>query len=313
MVKVQQCNGPAISLNPPNRLSKYVAALRPWSFTASFTPVALGCILAYKSVGMFSLPVFFTTCLTALSVHAAGNLVNTYFDYTRGVDTKKSDDRTLVDKILLPSDIAFLGGVFYIVGCVGFLVLVLISPAKMEHLALIYFGGLSSSFLYTGGLGLKYIAMGDLLIFLTFGPLTVLFAFLTQGGQLSLMPFFYAIPLALNTEAILHSNNARDADGDLKAGVITLAILLGQAGSYVLFSALMFLPYIMFIMMGIHCTKWLFLPALSIVGAFKLEKDFRIRRLTDMPRRVAFLNLIMGILYIVACLMADGTALPALV
>ena len=310
---VLQSNGPASKREPPNTLRKYFAALRPWSFTASFTPVALGCILAYKSVDMFSVTIFLTTCFSTLSVHAAGNLVNTYFDFTRGIDTKKSDDRTLVDKILQPADVAFLGGLFYILGCVGFLVLALISPTKMEHLALIYFGGLSSSFLYTGGLGLKYIALGDLLIFLTFGPLTVMFSFLSQGGQLSLVPFFYAIPIALNTEAILHSNNARDADSDAKSGVITLAILLGQTGSYILFSALLFVPYFMFILMGIHCTKWMFLPALSVFEAFKLEKDFRVRRLVGMPQRVATLNLIMGLLYSLACLLANRTALPGLV
>lgn len=114
--------------------------------------MALGSALAYKTVGFFSMPVLITTLLTALSVHAAGNLVNTYFDYLRGIDTKQSDDRTLVDKILNPEDIQWLGMVLYSIGIAGFLVLCFLSPAKMEHLALIFFCGLSSSFLYTGGL-----------------------------------------------------------------------------------------------------------------------------------------------------------------
>lgn len=33
-------------------------------------------------------------------VHCAGNVVNTYFDYVKGIDNRKSDDRTLVDHIL---------------------------------------------------------------------------------------------------------------------------------------------------------------------------------------------------------------------
>lgn len=304
---------------PPGRsrfnrqLSKYFVALRPWSFTASFIPVALGSTLAYKYTGTFDVAVFLVSLVSALSVHAAGNLVNTYCDYTHGIDSKKSDDRTLVDNILTPSDVAFLGGVFYVAGCVGFLVLALISPAKMEHLALIYFGGLSSSFLYTGGLGLKYMAMGDLVIFLTFGPITVMFSFLSQAGKLSLMPILYAVPLALNTEAILHCNNTRDLESDKKAGIVTLAILLGHTGSYLLFALLIFVPYLSFFLLGMHCTKWMFLPALSIFAAFQLEKDFRHGNLKKMPQRVAKLNLVLGLLYISACYMADSSSLPQLV
>ncbi|XP_050414659.1 ubiA prenyltransferase domain-containing protein 1 [Patella vulgata] len=294
------------------QLTRYVVALRPWSFTASFTPVALGCTLAYKTTGDFHPAIFIYSLITALSVHAAGNLVNTYFDYFHGIDSKKSDDRTLVDKILSPQDVAWLGGVLYVIGCLGFLCLTFVSPAKMEHLALIYFGGLSGSFLYTGGLGLKYIALGDLLIFLTFGPVTIMFSFLCQTGRLSLICILYAIPLALNTEAILHSNNTRDMDCDSKAGIVTLAILLGHTGSYLLFTLLIFTPYIIFILMALHYTKWMFIPASSMFLAFRYEKDFRRGDLKNLPRELAKLNLLMGLLYVVACLCADSNNLPKL-
>ncbi|XP_069118260.1 ubiA prenyltransferase domain-containing protein 1 homolog [Argopecten irradians] len=293
------------------QFQQYVVALRPWSFTASFTPVALGSTLAYKTSAEFSLSVFIVTCLTALSVHAAGNLVNTYFDFVRGIDKKvNSDDRTLVDMILTPDDVARLGGVFYIFGCVGFFILTLISPARMEHLALIYFGGLSSSFLYTGGLGLKYIALGDILIMLTFGPLTVIFSYLSQTGSLSLVPMLYAFPLALNTEAILHCNNTRDMVSDKKAGIVTLAILLGKTGSYLLYVVLVFAPYTIFCLMGIHCSKWMFLPVLTIFMAFSEDRKFR--QGIYNPKNTAKLNLFLGLLYILGCLLSDRLAFRTL-
>jgi len=92
--------------------------------------------------------------------------------------------------------------------------------------------------MYTGGIGFKYLALGDLIIILTFGPITVLFAYVSQIGsvpsdtsflsEVIMKPLLYAIPLALNTEAILHSNNARDHDEDKKSGIVTLAIYLGK-------------------------------------------------------------------------------------
>lgn len=77
-----------------------------------------------------------------------------------------------------------------------------------------------------------------MIIIITFGPITVLFAYLSQIGSIGanqsyifeviLKPLLYAIPLALNTEAILHSNNARDLHDDKKSGIVTLAIYLGK-------------------------------------------------------------------------------------
>lgn len=294
-----------------NRFSKYLVAMRPWSFSASLTPVVFGSVLAYTSLGTFNMWIFLSTCVTALSVHAAGNLVNTYFDFFRGVDGKKSDDRTLVDEILKPNDVATMGGVFYMMGCVGFLLLVLLSPAKMEHLALIYFGGLSGSFLYTGGLGLKYFALGDLVIFMTFGPVTVLFAFLSQGGPLSWTPLLYAIPMALNTETILHSNNTRDMKTDSEAGIVTLAILIGETGSYVLFTLLLFVPYIVFAVFATHISVWFLLPLATVFFAFRHEKSFRDGQLGRLPQNLAQLNLQMGILYSIACCLSKQ--LPGLV
>jgi len=66
-----------------SKLSPYLVALRPWSFTASLGPVALGTSLAFKSLGVFNLWIYIATNICALSVHAAGNLVNTYVDFTR--------------------------------------------------------------------------------------------------------------------------------------------------------------------------------------------------------------------------------------
>lgn len=133
------------------KCAAYVLALRPWSFSASLTPVALGSALAYKLEGSVDLVVLMVCAVAVLVVHGAGNLVNTYYDFSKGIDHKKSDDRTLVDEILAPQDVVMFGALLYSLGCLCATLLYFLSTLKLEHLALIYFGGLSSSFLYTGG------------------------------------------------------------------------------------------------------------------------------------------------------------------
>ncbi|XP_066297069.1 ubiA prenyltransferase domain-containing protein 1-like [Branchiostoma lanceolatum] len=292
--------------------AKYILALRPWSFSASLTPVLLGSALAYRTTGTIDPLLVLITCLAVTSVHAAGNLVNTYYDFMKGIDNKKSDDRTLVDHILEPNSVVGLGATLYCIGCGCFVLLVHFSPLSMQHLALLYFGGLSGSFLYTGGMGLKYVALGDVVILITFGPLAVLFAYSVHVGKLTLSPLLYAIPLALNTEAILHSNNARDMETDKKAKVVTLAILLGQTGSYALYALLLFTPYILFAILATNFSKWLFLPLITLPLAFSLERDFREHRMTKIPQKTAKLNLPLGLLYLLGCLMAQPGQLPGL-
>ncbi|OCT70388.1 hypothetical protein XELAEV_18037306mg [Xenopus laevis] len=105
----------------------YMLALRPWSFM--------------------------------LAVHGARNLVNTYYDFSKGIDHKKSDDRTLVDRILEPRNVVRFGVFLYTLGYLCAACLYFLSKLKLEHLALIYFGGLSSSLLYTGNMcsAVKYL------------------------------------------------------------------------------------------------------------------------------------------------------------
>lgn len=193
----QTCHKTMSFCNLITVISRYLLPLRPWSFSASLTPVALGAVLSFKVTGSFNLGVFVASCLTVLAVHAAGNLSNTYYDYIRGVEdgeiTKyKRNDKTksttnhpdignLEDRRLNIDELVHLGVVAYSIGCVAFLVDVLLSPARMEHLALTYFVGLSGSFLYAGRwFGLKYIGLGDLIILIIFGPISLLFSFMSQ-------------------------------------------------------------------------------------------------------------------------------------
>jgi len=161
------------------------------------------------------------------------------------------------------------------------------------------------------------MALGDLIIIITFGPVTVLFAYIAQIGHLIehqkttiqiislIKPLLYAIPLAVNTEAILHSNNARDAESDKKAGIVTVAIILGYTGSYIFYMLLLFIPYFILIVMSIRLNICYILPIITLPIAFKLEKEYRINKLLNLPVNTAKLNLTFGLLYVLACFLAN--------
>lgn len=126
------------------------------------------------------------------------------------------------------------------------------------------------------------------------------------------MPLMYAIPLALNTEAILHSNNTRDVETDKEAGIVTLAILAGRTGSYIIFVLLLFSPYIIFAVLTANVSQWFVIPLVTIFYTFNIERNFRRDDLSCMPQMVAKLNVKLAAAYVVACLLTDRTLLPGL-
>ena len=76
-------------------------------------------------------------------------------------------------------------------------------------------------------LGLKYYALGDIVIILAFGPVTQQFVCVMLSGNVKIQYLPLCIPIALLTEAILHANNSRDINSDKQAGIITLPTLIG--------------------------------------------------------------------------------------
>lgn len=126
--------------------TSYLIALQPWSFSVSLAPVALGNVLSWREKSQFSLPIFLFSTIVVLSVHAASNAVHAYRDGHGKTDQERSGK---ADKERAKAMVQ-IGAVLYVLACVAMFVVTCISPAKTEHLALLFFGGLSASFLYTG-------------------------------------------------------------------------------------------------------------------------------------------------------------------
>lgn len=297
---------------PPSILS----SLRLWTFSAAVTPVVLGAVLSYKSQGSFSFLLLLTTTAVVLAVNGAGNMVNTYFEIMREVSQRRPGPRanhavqrwddhsveTQKHQTRVVNSAAYLYGF----GMAGLWIAMWLSPANSFYLASLFFGGLSSSFIYTGGIRLKFYILGDLLAMFTFGPLSVLFSYTAQSGQFVIPgPLLLALPLALSTEAIIHSKHIREMVKDREAGVLSLAILLGKQGSYFLFALLLFLPYLIFVLWGTRYSLPLALPLVTMPYAFNLERRFREEGpYRDLSLNTAVLNFALSSLFVVGVLFA---------
>jgi 1,4-dihydroxy-2-naphthoate octaprenyltransferase/uncharacterized membrane protein YphA (DoxX/SURF4 family) len=174
-------------------------------------------------------------------MHMAANLTNTYYDFKKGVDKDDADDRTLVDKTVSEEVVFYLAvGLFaastaiiiFLAATVGLIVLLPAVP------------GILLAFFYTADpCNLKAMGLGDVAVFLNFGPLLMAGVSIAVLGFVEPQIMLFSVPVGLLTDAILHANNHRDVKADAAAGVKTLAQYLGEEKSYHFYIALLFGSY----------------------------------------------------------------------
>ena len=88
---------------------------------------------------------------------------------------------------------------------------------------------IAAAWTYTGGpLPYGYRALGEVFVFVFFGPVAVVGTTFAQTGTLPGLAFAVSVPVGLLIVALLVVNNLRDIEGDALVGKRTLAVLLGE-------------------------------------------------------------------------------------
>ena len=267
--------------------------LRAYSWPASAVPVILGSVVAYNA-GSFSSADFILTLLAALSVHSGANLANTYFDFKSGVDKPGlSDDRALVDGLISPAAALRLTAALFAAGAVIGIYL------SVKHRLPLMLGLGAAGFLlawfYTaGGISYKYKALGDLGIFLAFGPFIVTGTALIQTGRVLPDALWASVPVGLLITAILHANNMRDINSDLDSGIKTLAGLLGPERARTFYRALLFIPYAFALSRGLWPAVF---TAVSLPFALKLDAMSAGQDSSRLVRETAKFVTVFGLLF----------------
>lgn len=216
----------------------WVLATRPWSFPASAMPVLV--TLAYLhwiadvnwAIGVWAI-------LNIIVFHAAGNTMSDYFDYIKGVDR----DDTI-------GGVSLTSGQFQPKEILTF-ALILLVAASVSGVAIVIITGVPT--LYIGAAGflltvlypwLKYHALGDVDIFLTYSLLPILGTSYVATGEFYLQALWLSLPVGLITVGILHANNARDIEHDKRANIKTFAMLIGKRASAAAYCIEVIVPFL---------------------------------------------------------------------
>jgi 1,4-dihydroxy-2-naphthoate polyprenyltransferase len=260
-------------------ISVYLRASRLPFLTGSIFPVAAATALAYGTDHTWNWLFFGVTLLGVAALHLGANLINDYYD-SFGSDPLNlhatpfsGGSRVIQNQEMSPEQVKLLAYLLLGlgVGCGLFLIY-----WGRPWVTLVGLLGLAAAFFYSAApLQLMSGGLGEVLIFLAFGPLLTWGAYYVQTGRLSLVGAAVSLPLAFLITAIIWINEFPDLEADLAAAKHHLVARLGLNISRWVYAALMAAPFISLIVL----IELFHLPDLIVAGLAPLPLACRAVRL----------------------------------
>jgi 1,4-dihydroxy-2-naphthoate octaprenyltransferase len=222
-------------------LRTWVAGARPRTLPAAVVPVVVGSGVAF-GYGKFSLWRAALALLVALALQIGVNYANDYSDGIRGTDEVRVGPVRLVGSGLAkPKHVLAAAFGCFAVACVAGLVLAAVSS---WWLLLLGAAAVAAAWFYTGGSRpYGYRALGELSVFVFFGLAAVAGTAYVQMLSLTWLPWAAAAAIGLLACALLVINNLRDIPTDSETGKRTLAVVLGDHRTRLLYIGCLLVPF----------------------------------------------------------------------
>jgi len=218
-------------------------AARPRTLPAAVSGVLVATALAWLDGGFATGPASAGFAI-ALLLQVGSNLANDVYDDERGADTdtrlgpRRATQSGWLTRVQVKRGMAAVFAValalgLYLTWVRGWLVLVIGIAAIVSAIA------------YTGGpYPLGYHGLGEVFVFVFFGPVAVVGAYWVQSGSAPLHVWVASFAIGLLITAILVVNNLRDIEQDRVAGKNTLTVWIGIRATMCEWTLLVVLPYL---------------------------------------------------------------------
>jgi len=288
----------------------WIKAARLRTLPLALSGILMGSALA-AFYGSFDLTVFILAVLTATLIQVFSNFANDYGDFQKGTDnhrrlgpTRTMQGGEITVKEMKKGMIA-VGGLSFILG----IALVFIGTWHHSPFAFFVFIGLGmlallAAYFYTAGKkSYGYIGLGDLAVFLFFGLLPVIGVFYLHTNYMDASIVLPGISMGFFSTGVLNLNNMRDVENDKQSGKITLAVKMGNTGSYVYHTVLIlsgWIATVIFTLLNLKSARqFIFLIALPvfIIDLVKIQRIQHHRLLDPFLKRLALETLVFTLLF----------------
>jgi 1,4-dihydroxy-2-naphthoate octaprenyltransferase len=227
----------------------WVAGARPRTLPAAIVPVVVGTGVAL-GYGRFSWWKALLALVVALALQIGVNYANDYSDGIRGTDERRVGPVRLVASGLA-SPRRVLGAAlasFLVAGMAGFA----LAATTSWWLLLLGVAAVAAAWTYTGGSRpYGYRGLGELAVFAFFGVAAVVGTAYVQMHTVTWLAIAACVPVGLLTCALLVVNNLRDIPSDTVAGKRTLAVVMGDQRTRLLYIACALIPYVLVVVIAL--------------------------------------------------------------
>ena len=243
-------------------VGQWVEGARPRTLPNAIAPVLVGAGAA-AAIGAFVWWKSLLAMVVSLALIVGVNFANDYSDGVRGTDARRVGPLRLVGSgVVRPTLVRGVAFACFGLAAVSGLVLVVVSGLWW----LVVFGAvcIAGAWFYTGGRRpYGYAGFGEVAVFVFFGLAGVLGTLYVQSGKVTGAGIADAVAVGAFSSAVLVANNLRDIPTDEAAGKRTLAVLLGDGRTRLLYQALVTVPVLVSVGTGIT-GPWALLGLLAV-------------------------------------------------
>ncbi len=243
-------------------ISVWLRVIRVRFLLASIIAVSVGLALHWSQNGSIDYLDIILTFAGVLALHASVDLLNDYWDFKRGIDTKTTRTKmsggtgVLPEGLLKPSSVYRAGVLFLIIGSLigsyfvitnGILIAIILGFAILS----IYF---YSTKIVDSGLGEFFVAVK--------GSMIVIGTFFIQSGEVTVESILAGIIIGTLSSLVLFIASFPDHDADKSKGRKTLVIIVGKEKAVKLFWLFPLVSYVV-ILIGVSVNLF---PVLSLIS-----------------------------------------------
>jgi len=227
-----QIEGELNSLDP---ITKYFVITRAVIDIITIISVSIAGLLAVLA-NKFN-PLIFILCLIGLFLaHSGADLLNDYYDYKNGLDTKNYFRAKYLPHPILEGLISEKSLLRLIIShyLIALIIATYLTILRGPLILLFTILGIFFGYAYQAGPKLKYFALGEISTLIVWGPLMVGGSYFAITGEINFYVFLISIPYALMVMLILLGKHMDKYESDKKLGVKTLPVLIGMKNSKIL-------------------------------------------------------------------------------
>jgi 1,4-dihydroxy-2-naphthoate polyprenyltransferase len=244
-------------------ISRWLISTRAAVLIMTFLSAALAGLFALRD-GAFQFVPWLVLAFGLIMAHASNNIFNDFTDYVRGVDQDNyfrtiygaqpiasglMTRRQHLTYFAITAGIALLAGL-YLIAINGW------DPGIWILLAL----GAFFVLFYTWPL--KYVALGEVAVFLVWGPLMIGGGYYVLAHHWDWQVSLASVPYVLGVTTVIFGKHIDKLKMDTERGIHTLPVLIGERAARYMVLGMMVLSYII---MGYLIAVKFFTPALAVV------------------------------------------------